>query len=72
MDRVRRIPAQELAKHIGDVFVSHWFDIDQSRIDAFAKVTEDHQFIHVDPALAAETPFGGTIAHGFLSSPCFR
>ena len=50
-----------------DVFVSHWFDVDQARIDAFAKVTEDHQFIHVDPALAAATPFGGTIAHGFLT-----
>ena len=62
-----RIPSEKLASHVGDVFVSHWFDVDQSRIDAFAKVTEDHQFIHVDPALAAATPFGGTIAHGFLS-----
>ena len=61
------LAADSLAEHVGDVFVSHWFDIDQSRIDAFAKVTEDHQFIHVDPALAAETPFGGTIAHGFLT-----
>ena len=39
----------------------------QDRIDAFADATEDRQFIHVDPAAAAQTPFGGTIAHGFLS-----
>ena len=47
--------------------VSRWFAIDQARIDAFAAVCEDHQFIHVDPARAAETRFGGTIAHGFLT-----
>ncbi|OYQ37932.1 nodulation protein NodN [Sandarakinorhabdus cyanobacteriorum] len=47
--------------------VSRWFLLDQGRIDAFADVTEDHQFIHVDPARAAATPFGGTVAHGFLS-----
>jgi len=47
---------------------SDWMLIDQARINAFADVTEDHQFIHVDPARAkAETPFGGTIAHGFLT-----
>jgi acyl dehydratase len=46
---------------------SEWIAIDQARIDAFAACTDDHQFIHVDPARAAlETPFGGTIAHGFL------
>ena len=39
----------------------------QYSIDAFAETTEDRQFIHVDPAAAAQTPFGGTIAHGFLS-----
>ena len=50
-----------------DIGVSRWFEIDQSRIDAFAVNTEDHQFIHVNPELAAKTPFGGTIAHGFLS-----
>jgi acyl dehydratase len=61
------IPAADLPKHVGDVFVSHWFDVDQSRIDAFAAVTEDHQFIHVDPKQASATPFGGTIAHGFLT-----
>lgn len=47
--------------------VSDWVTIDQARIDAFADVTGDHQFIHVDPVRAAETPFGGTIAHGMLT-----
>lgn len=46
---------------------SPWMVIDQKRIDAFADVTEDHQFIHVDPGAAAKGPFGKTIAHGFLS-----
>lgn len=47
--------------------VSRWFDISQARIDAFADVTEDRQFIHIDPVAAALTPFGGTVAHGFLT-----
>ena len=48
--------------------VSDWLVIDQSKIDAFARATNDHQFIHIDPERAKrETPFGGTIAHGFLS-----
>lgn len=47
--------------------VGDWFTIDQGRIDAFADVTEDHQFIHVDPERAKDTPFGSTIAHGFLT-----
>ncbi len=47
--------------------LSRWFIVDQTRIDAFADVTEDRQFIHVDPQQAVATPFGGTIAHGFLS-----
>jgi acyl dehydratase len=50
-----------------EVGVSLWLVIDQARIDAFATATEDHQFIHVDPEAAAKTPFGGTIAHGFLT-----
>jgi acyl dehydratase len=51
-----------------DIGVSPWHLIDQKRIDAFAEVTEDHQFIHVDPERAArETPFGASIAHGFLT-----
>ncbi|GHE04972.1 nodulation protein NodN [Defluviimonas sp. 20V17] len=50
-----------------EVGVSRWFVIDQARIDAFADLTEDHQYIHVDPERAAATPFGTTIAHGFLT-----
>ena len=50
-----------------EVGVSSWLTVDQPRIDAFAEATEDRQFIHVDPEAAAQTPFGGTIAHGFLS-----
>ena len=50
-----------------EVGVSSWLLIDQERIDAFAEATEDRQFIHTDPAAAAQTPFGGTIAHGFLT-----
>jgi acyl dehydratase len=47
---------------------SPWLLIDQARIDAFADITEDPQFIHIDAARAtAETPFGGTVAHGFLT-----
>ncbi len=45
---------------------SDWITVDQAMIDSFADVTDDHQFIHCDPVRAAETPFGGTIAHGFL------
>jgi acyl dehydratase len=50
-----------------DIGVSDWIAIPQQRIDAFAEATEDRQFIHVDPGAAALTPFGGTIAHGFLT-----
>lgn len=50
-----------------EVGVSRWFEIGQDRIDRFADVTEDHQFIHVDPERAKATPFGGTVAHGFLT-----
>ena len=58
----------ELHDLIGhEIGVSKWFEVDQPRIDAFAKVTEDEQFIHVDPEAAKATPFGGTIAHGFLT-----
>ena len=54
-----------VGKEIG---LSAWHTVDQSRIDAFADVTEDHQFIHLDSERAArETPFGGTVAHGFLT-----
>lgn len=46
---------------------SPWLKIEQSQVNAFADVTKDHQFIHLDAERAAQTPFGGTIAHGFLS-----
>jgi len=64
---VKRVPAAELAAMVGQSFVSRWMAVSQERIDAFAKVTEDEQFIHVDPERAAETAFGGTVAHGFLT-----
>ena len=58
----------EIRGRVGQVVgVSSWLTVDQARIDAFADATEDRQFIHVDPSGAAQTPFGGTIAHGFLS-----
>jgi len=50
-----------------EVGVSSWLTIEQDRISAFADATEDRQFIHVDPDGATQTPFGGTIAHGFLT-----
>ncbi|WP_420569189.1 MaoC family dehydratase [Thalassovita sp.] len=53
-----------LGKEMG---VSEWTTITQDQIDTFAECTDDHQFIHVDPEAAAKTPFGGTIAHGFLT-----
>src|ERR1044071_7909625 len=58
----------EIRSRVGEeIGVSSWLTVDQERIDAFAEATEDRQFIHVDPAAAARTPLGGTIAHGFLS-----
>ena len=58
----------EIKNRIGhEVGASSWIEVDQARIDAFAEATEDRQFIHVDPAAAVNTPFRGTIAHGFLS-----
>ena len=59
-------PAAILAARVGREFVSDWLTVDQDLINAFADATGDHQFIHIDPVRAAATPFGGTIAHGFL------
>jgi acyl dehydratase len=60
---------QELKDAIGQqVRASKWVVIDQARIDAFADVTGDHQWIHTDPARAKDSPFGGTIAHGMLTA----
>ncbi|MGX1099430.1 MaoC family dehydratase [Amorphus sp. MBR-141] len=50
-----------------EVGVSRWFDITQEQIDQFAACTGDRQYIHTDPERAKTTPFGGTIAHGFLT-----
>jgi len=58
----------EIRARVGsEVGASPWIEITQADIDAFADVTGDRQFIHVDPAAAARTPFGGTVAHGFLT-----
>lgn len=65
---MRQATLTEIKSRIGDeVGMSNWITVDQQRIDGFADATEDRQFIHSDPAAAAQTPFGGTIAHGFLS-----
>jgi acyl dehydratase len=59
---------EEIRARIGtEIGASDWITIDQGRIDTFADVTEDRQFIHVDPEAAKQTMFGGTIAHGFLT-----
>ncbi|WP_313085889.1 MaoC family dehydratase [Pseudomonas sp.] len=63
-----QVPVAALNDYIGkELGHSEWFTVDQQRVDRFAECTGDHQFIHVDPEKAAQTPFGGTIAHGFLS-----
>lgn len=56
--------ADQLGSKLGP---TPWVSLDQDRINGFADITEDHQFIHIDEELAAQSPFGGTIAHGFLS-----
>lgn len=61
------VAIQERAKEVGTVRTSDWVRVDQAMIDAFAAATGDRQFIHIDPERAAKTPFGGTIAHGFLT-----
>ena len=62
------VPVAELKDYVGkELGNSDWLTIDQERINLFAEATGDFQFIHVDPVKAAQTPFGSTIAHGFLS-----
>ena len=61
------ITIQELATRIGSEQVSDWVEVSQEMIDKFADATGDHQFIHVNPEMAKLTPFGTTIAHGFLT-----
>jgi acyl dehydratase len=59
---------EDMAAKVGEPLgTSDWFLVDQPRIDRFADCTEDRQFIHVDPVAAKDTPFGQTIAHGFLT-----
>lgn len=59
---------EEIQERVGsEIGTSDWILVDQARIDAFADITEDHQFIHVDPERAKKTPFRGTVAHGFLT-----
>jgi acyl dehydratase len=63
------VALDELAAREGTEAVSRWFPITQARVDAFAEATEDRYFIHTDPGRArAGTPWGGTIAHGFLTA----
>ena len=64
-----RMSPTELGAHVGEeIGSSSWISVDQRRIDEFAHCTEDHQWIHVDIERAArESPFGGTVAHGFLT-----
>lgn len=65
---MKLVAKEELQNMIGqEMGASEWFQIDQARINAFADATLDHQFIHVNPEQAKHTPFGGTIAHGFLT-----
>ena len=62
------VEVADLASYVGkELGASEWFQIDQDRINAFADATLDHQFIHVDPEQARNTPFGTTIAHGYLT-----
>src|SRR6218665_3662084 len=62
------VPVSQLQDYVGkELGCSDWLTIDQNRINQFAECTGDHQFIHVDPEKAKHTPFGTTIAHGFLS-----
>jgi acyl dehydratase len=59
---------RQLASRVGEeVGVSPWVEVSQERIDTFAKAIDDFQWIHVDPLRARDSPFGGTIAHGFLT-----
>ena len=62
------VPKEKMTSMAGTKFEpGAWITIDQARINAFADCTEDHQYIHIDEERAAQTPFGGTIAHGFLT-----
>ncbi len=64
---VATLTPEQMADRVGIEIVSDWVEVTQTMIDQFADATGDHQFIHVDPVRAARTPFGGTVAHGFLT-----
>jgi acyl dehydratase len=65
---MRTAPIDELPGLVGVALgPTEWIDVDQERIDAFADTTDDHQFIHVDPVAAQATPWGSTVAHGYLT-----
>lgn len=62
------VNVDQLNDYLGkEVGVTDWVEVDQDRINKFADATGDHQYIHIDPERAAQTPFGATIAHGFLT-----
>ena len=65
---IKWVEPDEMVNMVGTKLpASEWMTVDQDRINTFADCTEDHQFIHIDEEAAAKTPFGGTIAHGFLT-----
>ena len=65
---MKMVTKEQLSDMVGHkIGVSEWIEISQERINQFADVTEDHQFIHINEQAAKMTPFGGTIAHGFLT-----
>ena len=65
---MKRVPKEKLNDYIGkEIGCSDWFLVDQEQINKFADVTKDHQFIHINEEQAKKTPFGSTIAHGFLT-----
>lgn len=66
MTQIAEERAQLITRMKGAVYTSGWLTVSQQMVDRFAEATGDHQYIHVDPERAAKTPFGGTIAHGFL------
>ena len=62
------IEKSEIGNYIGhECEPTEWFNVTQDQVNQFADCTLDHQFIHIDPVAAAQTPFGGTVAHGFLT-----
>ena len=65
---MKLVPKEKLNDYIGkEIGCSDWFLVDQEQINKFADVTKDHQFIHINEEQAKKTPFGSTIAHGFLT-----